>query len=177
MISIFDLILIIIWAGFVFYGLFFGFIRMIGSFIGMIIGIFLASRFFIEFYNYFHYLFGAYEGLGKILSFLILYAIISKLVSFGFVFVEKIFNILTIIPFLKSFNKLGGAILGFFLGGIIIGLILYLGSKYLVLESLLGTSLSNSQITPILMYFAKLVQPLLPEALRAMKSLIQYGNN
>lgn len=170
--SIFDTILLISWAGFVFYGLFFGFIRMIGSFIGMIVGIFLASRFYTDFYNSFDYLFGSYEGLGKIASFLLLYGIISKLVSFGFAIVEKVFNLLTIIPFLKSFNKLGGAILGFFLGGIILGLVLYLGSKYFILDSLLGASLVNSHITPVLLYFAKLVQPLLPEAVKAMKSLI-----
>jgi uncharacterized membrane protein required for colicin V production len=170
--SIFDTILLIVWAGFVFYGLFFGFIRLIGSFIGMIFGIFLASRFYVDFYNFFDYLFGSYEGLGKIVSFILLYGIISKLVSFGFTIVEKIFNLFTIIPFLKSFNKLGGAILGFFLGGIILGLVLYLGTKHFVLESLLGASLVNSQVTSILLFFAKLVEPLLPEALRVMKSLI-----
>ncbi|MDA3840027.1 MAG: CvpA family protein [Patescibacteria group bacterium] len=170
--SIFDTILLISWAGFVFYGLFFGFIRMIGNFIGMIVGIFLASRFYVDFYESFDFLFGSYEGLGKIASFIILYGLISKLVSFGFAVAEKIFNLLTIIPFLKSFNKLGGAILGFFLGGVILGLVLYLGSKYFIIDSLLGASLVNSQITPILLFFAKLVEPLLPEALKVMKSLI-----
>ena len=170
--SIFDTILLISWAGFIFYGLFFGFIRLIGNFIGMIVGIFLASRFYVDFYNSFDYLFGQYAALGKIASFLLLYGIISKLVSFGFAVFEKIFNLLSIIPFLKSFNKLGGAILGFFLGGIILGLILYLGSKHFILESLLGSSLANSQVTPILLFFAKLIEPLLPETLRIMKSLI-----
>jgi len=155
--SIFDTILLISWAGFVFYGLFFGFIRMIGNFVGMIVGVFLASRFYLDFYDSFSYLFGSYEGLGKIASFLLLYGVISKIVSFGFSVVEKIFNLLTIIPFLKSFNKLGGAILGFFLGGIILGLVLYLGSKYFIFDSLLGTSLVNSHVTPVLLYFAKLV--------------------
>ncbi len=138
----------------------------------MIVGIFLASRFYVDFYESFDYLFGQYEGLGKIASFLLLYGVISKLVSFGFAIIEKIFNLLTIIPFLKSFNKLGGAILGFFLGGIILGLLLYLGSKHFILDSLLGASLVNSQITPILLFFAKLVSPLLPEAVKMMKSLI-----
>jgi len=170
--SIFDTILLIAWAGFVFYGLFFGLIRLIGNFIGMIIGVFLASRFYIDFYNSFSGLFGSYAGLGKISSFLILYGAISKLVSFGFAILEKIFNLLTIIPFLKSFNRLGGAILGFLLGGIVLGLLLYLGTKHFILNSLLGASLVDSKITPILLYFAKLVEPLLPEAIKAMKSLI-----
>jgi len=170
--SIFDTILLIAWAGFVFYGFFYGFIRMIGNFIGMIVGIFLASRFYVEFYNSFDFLFGHYEALGKVSSFVFLVGVISKLVSFGFAIIEKIFNILSIIPFLKSFNKLGGAILGFFLGGIILGLILYLGSKYFIIDSLLGTSLINSQITPTLLFFAKIIQPLLPEAVKAMKSLM-----
>ncbi|PLX21017.1 hypothetical protein C0584_04505 [Candidatus Parcubacteria bacterium] len=170
--SIFDTILLISWAGFVFYGLFFGFIRMIGNFIGLIVGVFLASRLYLQFYESFDYLFGSYEGLGKIISFIFLFGIISKLVSFGFAIVEKIFNLLTIIPFLKSFNKLGGAILGFFIGGVVIGLILYLGTKHFIIESLLGSALANSQIAPIMIFFAKLVMPLLPEAVKMMKSLI-----
>jgi len=170
--SIFDTILLISWAGFVFYGLFFGFIRLIGNFVGLIVGVFLASRFYIDFYESFSYLFGGYAGLGKIASFLLLFGIISKLVSFGFAILEKVFNLLTIIPFLKSFNKLGGAILGLCLGAIIIGLLLYLGSKYFLIDSLFGSSIATSKIAPILLYFAKIVEPLLPEAMRTMKSLI-----
>lgn len=170
--SIFDTILLISWAGFIFYGLFFGFIRLIGNFIGMIVGVFLASRFYLELYESFDYLFGGYEGMGKIACFIFLFGIISKLVSFGFALFEKVFNLIAIIPFLKSFNKLGGAIAGFLLGGVIIGLVLYLGTKHFILGSLLGSSLASSQITPILLLFAKLIEPLLPEAIRLMKSLV-----
>lgn len=170
--SIFDTILLLAWSGFVFYGLFFGFIRLIGNFVGMIVGVFLASRFYLEFYESFNYLFGSNVAVGKVLSFLILYGIISKLVGIGITIIEKIFNILTIIPFLKSFNRIGGVILGFFLGGIIIGLTLYLSSKHFLTDSLFASYLADSKLSPILMYFSNLVKPLLPEVVKAMKSLI-----
>ncbi len=170
--SIFDTILLLIWAGFFFYGLFFGLIRLVGNFVGMIAGVFIASRLYLDFYESFDYLFGGNIALGKVISFLLLYGIISKLVSVGFAIIEKIFNILTIIPFLKSFNKLGGAILGIFLGGIIIGLTLYLSSKHFLTDSLFASLLSDSKLSPILLYFSSLVEPLLPEVVKAMKSLI-----
>lgn len=145
---------------------------MLANFVGLVVGVFVASRFYNELYNSFDYLFGAYESLGKIVSFVVLFSIISKLTSFGFMVFEKIFNLLSIIPFLKTFNKLGGAILGFFLGGIIIGLLLYLGGRHFVIDSLLGGFIAQSDLAPLLLYFAKIVSPLLPEALKAMKSLI-----
>ena len=49
---IFDAILLIILAGFVFYGLFFGLIKTLGSLAGVIVGAFIASHFYLSVFNF-----------------------------------------------------------------------------------------------------------------------------
>jgi uncharacterized membrane protein required for colicin V production len=170
--AIFDVVLLLVWSGFVFYGLFFGFIRMVGNFVGLLVGAYFASHLYLSVFEIVGEIFNGYDAPGKIAIFLFLFGIFSKLTSIGVVIVEKIFNIIAIIPFLKTFNRLLGAILGLLVGGLTIGLILYLSSKYFILESLVGNLLATSQIAPALIIFGKILSPLLPETIKAMKSLV-----
>lgn len=170
--SIFDVILLIILSGFVFYGLFFGLIRTLGTFAGVIVGAFLASRFYLPVSEWAEGIFFGYNNLGKVLVFIILFSLINRLVCFGFYLLDKAFHIISIIPFLKTFNRLGGAVLGFLTGSLFLGLIIYVASRYSIIESLFGEWLVNSQVAPFLMKSANLLLPLLPEMLKKLQSLI-----
>ena len=172
MISIFDVILLIALAGFVFYGLFFGLIRTIGTFLGVIIGAYLASRLYLPVAGWVDHFFFGYDNLGKVLVFIILFSFINKLVCLGFYFLDKIFHIISIIPFLKTFNRLGGALLGFATGSLTLGLILYVASRYSFIEHWFGEWLVSSQVTPFLIKVASILIPLLPEVLKKLQSLI-----
>lgn len=172
MVPFVDVILIIIIAGFVFYGLFFGLIRMFGACIGIIAATVLASRFYLFIFDYIEpFLFGR-DNLGKVLSFFILFSLISKLVSLVFYFFDKAFSFLTIIPFLKSLNKIGGALFGFLAGSLSVGLLLFVSSKYAIIDNWFGTWLAGSKVAPLILDFAKILLPLLPEALRSLKGII-----
>lgn len=170
--SIFDTILIVLLAGFVFYGLFFGLIRTLGAFVGIFIGAWLASRYYLIIFAWVEGLFFGYNNLGKVLVFIILFVLINRLVGFAFYFIDRAFRLLSIIPFLKTFNRLGGAILGFLTGGLFIGLILYVVSRYTFIEHWLGQWLVDSQIAPIFLKFTKILLPLLPEMLKRLQALI-----
>ena len=169
---IFDTILIIALAGFVFYGLFFGLIRTFGVFAGIFIGAWLASRFYLEVFEWIGGVFFGYDNLGKVLIFIILFTLINRLVGFGFYFLDRAFRLLSIIPFLKTFNRLGGAVLGFATGGLFIGLILYVASRYAFIEHWFGKWLVDSQVAPALVKFTNILLPFLPEVLKKLKSLI-----
>ena len=93
MLSIFDVILTVILSGFVFYGLFFGFIRVVGGIAGVIIGAVLASRFYLFIYQYVQHFFGGYDNLGHIVTFIFTFFLIRKLVILAFAILDKIFNI------------------------------------------------------------------------------------
>lgn len=172
MVPLIDVVLLLIIAGFVFYGLFFGLIRMIGSFVGLVVGAIFASRFYLLVYEFVNPVFFGYENLGKVMTFIILFSILSKLVGFGFYLLEKVFNIIAIIPFLKTFNRLGGAIFGFLVGSLSVGLVLYVSSKYAIITTFFGKWLVMSKLAPLLIFFAKVLLPLLPEVLKKIQGLI-----
>ncbi|RMD59358.1 CvpA family protein [Candidatus Parcubacteria bacterium] len=169
--SIFDTVILIIWAGFVFYGFFFGLIRYIGLFFGVIIGIFVASRTYLSAYEYLKPIFLGWDSAGQVISFIIVFGIVNNLVLLGFVIIDKIFKILTIIPFLKTINRVGGAILGCLVGGMALGAVFYIASKHFLFNTLFGGWLVDSRLTPILLWFGELLEPLYPQAIKAMQGL------
>jgi len=172
MISIIDAILLILLSGFVFYGLFFGLIRTFGVFVGVVVGAILASRFYLLAADIIEPIFFGYENLGKVITFLVLFSLINRLVGLGFYLLEKAFNIISIIPFLKTINRLGGAVLGFLTGGLAIGLILFVISRYALLGHWLGKWLIHSKLAPMFLKFNDMLLPLLPEVLKKLQSLI-----
>lgn len=172
MLPIIDVILLILLFGFVFYGLFFGLIRTVGAFVGVVAGAILASRFYLGVATLIEPVFFGYNNLGKILTFLILFTLINRIVGFGFYLIEKIFNLISIIPFLKTINRLGGAVLGFITGALTLGLALFVISRYTILESLLGRWLVDSKLAPMFLKFNDLLLPLLPELLKKLQAII-----
>ncbi len=170
--TIFDAILLIIWAGFVFYGFFYGLIRYIGLFFGVIIGIFVAIRTYTLLFDYIELIFIGFTGVGHVVSFIIVFGLVNNVVLFGFIVLDKIFKLVSIIPFLKTFNRLGGALLGLFLGASVLGVILYVSSRHFIVGQLFGDVIYNSQIAPILIKFSAIYTPLFPEAIEMMRTII-----
>lgn len=170
--SIFDVVLLISLAGFVFYGIFFGLIRTFGTFAGVLVGAFLASRFYLPISDWLNSFFFGYGNLGKVVVFILLFSLFNRLTGFAFYLLDRAFNIISIIPFLKTFNRLGGAILGFITGSLILGLILYVASKYAIVGYWFGDNLVNSKVAPFLLKVANFLLPLLPEVLKKIQSLI-----
>jgi len=170
--TILDIILLFILAGFVFYGLFFGLIKTVGSLVGVVLGAWAAAQFYLPFFDFIQELFFGLDNLGKVLCFLILFTVINRLVTFGFAILDKTFHILSILPFLKTINRLGGAVLGFIEGGLVLGLILYIVSKYTFVGTFFGDVLVESELAPFLINFIKILMPLFPEVLKEIKSVI-----
>jgi len=169
---ILDVILLIFLAGFVFYGLFFGLIKTTGALAGVVVGAWLASRWYLFVFEWAQDLCFGHNNLGKVLTFVILFIIINRLVGFIFVILDRTFHLIAIIPFLKTINRLAGTALGFVLGGLSLGLILYVASRYTIIDSLLGRWMVDSRVAPFLIKFVNVLKPLLPEMLKKLQSLI-----
>lgn len=172
MVSMIDIILIIILAGFTFYGLFLGLIRTIGSLAGFLVALWVASHFYLNLYAWAHSVFLNHQIVGKIISFMIIFVSVRFLVVYGFSLINKTFNLLAIIPFMKLFNRLGGAILGFLEGSLIIGVVLIIGTNYYILENLTLKIIANSKIAPLILKIAKIIMPLIPELLNKAKGIV-----
>lgn len=169
--TLFDLVLILILGGFVAYGLWFGLIHTLGVLIGTIAGAFLSARWYDEVAAWLGFLFGGHQNAAKVVCFLFLFVIINRLIGLLFWVVDKIFSILTIIPFLKTINRLLGAAFGFIEGVLVLGLTLYVASRF-PLSDWFSTDLASSKVAHYLVTIASILKPFLPEILKQIKSII-----
>lgn len=170
--SILDLVLIAILVVFVFSGLRKGLIRSLGHIVSIIFGAYIASHYYLNFYQWGAHWVNNQQTLGKVLAFIILFITATQLIRFGFYLIEKAFNLLAIIPGSKYINNLLGGILGLLEGALFLGLIIYVASRYAAIDGSFGDKLASSLVAPWLMKTTDLILPVLPEALKALQSLI-----
>lgn len=170
--SYFDIGLLVILAGFIGNGLHKGLIRLLGQVVGLIIASYVSSHFYLTFYQWGKDMVNWGEGTEKFLSFLILFILVSSLIGGVFILIEKIFNLISIIPFTKLINRLLGGVLGLLEGSLSLGLILFVAARYAWIGGLMGDQLISSKVAPWLIKVANIIMPFLPEALKALKSVI-----
>lgn len=163
--SILDLILLLILFIFIAFGFITGLIQVIGALLGVVAGAWLAGAYFEPVGSWLTpFLFGN-AGLARIVGFIIVFTIVNRAVGLGFYFLNKIFNLISIIPFTKSLNRILGALLGFLEGTLATGLILSFVVGHPLSEWFTGV-IYQSTLAIWLMAMASFLTPLLPEALR-----------
>ncbi len=170
--SIFDISLLVILAGFTFNGLFKGLIRLLGHIVSLIVGAYIASHYYLLVFEWGQDLAKGHDNIGKVVAFIILFIVVTRLVNLLFVVIEKIFKFIAFIPFTKYINNLLGAVLGFIEGSLFLGLILYVISRYTIIGNFFGDQLASSQVAPFLLKFTNIILPLLPDTLKALQSII-----
>lgn len=169
---IIDITLIVFLSGFVFYGIYAGLVKMLGYLFGLIAGTWAASHYYAQAYSYTNWLFFNHQALGNIICFLVIFALVSKLVQMLFMLLDRVVHILSIIPFLGAINRLLGGVFGLIEGIFVLGLILFIASKYVIINSMLGNVLSASQFAPELLKATKVLSPLFPDTLKMLQSII-----
>jgi len=171
LISITDMVLLLVIAGFAFTGFWFGLIHMAGSFIGIVIAAVVSGKYFEFVAEKLAFLFGGNENLGRVITFILIFVLVTRLVGVVFWLINKLFNLLSIIPFLKTFNRLGGAILGLVEGIVLTSLALFLLVRY-PLGQTVTNGLANSRVVEYLLDIANTVAPLLPDVVEQAKTVI-----
>ena len=166
--TIFDLSLLIIIVGFAVNGLFRGLIKMVGAIVALVLGIFFASRLYIPFYEWGSNYVSGQENILKIISFVIVLLVISKLIELFFKFLEKVFKIAAFIPGSRLINNILGAVFGILLGSLLLGTIIYFMTQYLDIGGTISELIASSKIALILLEINKIILPLLPESLKSI---------
>ncbi len=170
--TFFDLILIIILFFFVASGIRFGLIVTFGSLLGTVIGVLVAGNYFEQLANVMKGLFLGNINLAKVVAFIILFVVVSRLVGFIFWIINKFFKVFTALPFLSSINRLAGGLLGFFEGAVILGVILVIVAKF-PFASFILPAIEASKVAQWLIGYGKILVPFLPEAIRAINTNIK----
>jgi len=143
-----------------------GFLESLGSIVGIIAAAIIASRFYPSAAGWF-----GGSNLANIIAFIVLFGLAIKVVSLLFWIFGKIFRIITILPFISSFDRLLGFILGFVEGIFILAIILNFVLKY-PLNDWMIWQMSISSAARVLLTIGGVFLPLFPEALKAIKSFM-----
>lgn len=138
-------------------GFFFGFIKMAGSIISVILSLMVAGLFYnILALKFLPYLFNN-ENFAKIVAFILIYAICSFVLNLIIKLVDKIFKL----PVLRGFNRLAGLLIGLAEGIIFISLILYLIDKFSWLEQI-SQFIHSSELSEILILIGRYLALAIP---------------
>ncbi|MBI3120050.1 MAG: CvpA family protein [Candidatus Kerfeldbacteria bacterium] len=134
-----------------------GLIYAVGGILGFIVATFLASRW--------------YEGLGEtfggsiaseIISFIVLYVLISGVIMWGVGLINSTFNLIAIIPGMKLLNRLLGTVVGVLEGALFIGIVV------LAVRHITGNTdfVADSEVVQWCVKIARLLVPLLPAEMK-----------
>ncbi len=162
-----DIILIAIVGLFVLFGLFFGLVHTLGSLIGTILGIVVTTRLIDPAFEKLGFLFGD-GGLGKVILFIIIFLLISRLVGLLFWVIERVLGVFAMIPFASSINRLLGGVFGFVEGVLVVGVVLFFALQYLP-DTAVKAALEQSSVADYLIATMAAIQVLFPEAVRIVK--------
>ena len=166
-----DVILIVIVLIFALVGFASGLVQAVGTIIGMFVGVWVAGHYFAPFGSWLAPIILGHTLIAKIIAFIILFIVVSRLIGFVFYLIDKAFKIISIIPFLKSINKLGGMVLGLVEGALVVGLIVYVIAKLAPDWQWVRNDLNSSQVAHWLVMAAKVLTNLLPQAFDKIKSI------
>ena len=174
--SLFDVILFIIIGGFGLFGIWFGLLHTLGSLLGTVLGVYLASRYYEPVAHWLVETTGWGENLANVIIFAIAFIIITRLVGLAFWFLNKFFKIITALPFISSLNRLLGLVFGILEGLITVGFIIYFLERFPISERI-SEALANSSIAPHALNVIDIMLPLLPEGLRLIRSGVDFIEN
>lgn len=155
MVSFFDLILILILFAFGLFGFWFGLIHAVGSLLGTVVGAIVASR---------YYTLWGESNTTRVIAFIVIYSIASRITGFLFVALEKVLKIASFIPGISVINRIAGGVLGLAEGMIAVGAALYFIQKFPI--GPLAGLIASSQLAGFLIWVGGIVVPLFPEVLR-----------
>lgn len=143
-----------------------GFLESLGSIVGIIAAAIIASRFYPHVAGWF-----GGTNLSNIIAFIVIFGVAIKVVSLLFWVMGKIFRIITVLPFISSFDRLLGFVLGLVEGIFILAIILNFALKYPLNEWMIW-QMSISSVARVLLTIGGVFLPLFPEALKAIKSFM-----
>jgi len=172
--TIFDLAIIVILFLFVATGYRLGFIHTFGALIGTVAGVLVASHYYLEVSTRLIKFFLGDQTTAKIVSFLVIFVVTNRLIGLVFWIIDRMFKILHFIPFLGLINHIGGAVLGLAEGVIVLGVTLYFAGKVAGSVTWFSDAMKQSGLARELVRYSKLLIPLLPDAVRQIKSSVPF---
>ena len=158
-----DIVIIVVIAIFTLFGLRAGIIKAVLSLAGLIVGVILAGRYYAPFSEQLSFI--PHDSAAKITAFIIILVVVMIIARV----LASLLGKLTSLVLLGWLNRLGGAILGFFLGSFLCGALLATWIKYLGI----ATPITDSGLAPTLLDRLPMVLALLPDEFDSVRSFFK----
>jgi len=166
--NILDIILIVILFLFFWMGFWRGLVKTLGGFVGAIVGIFIAGVFYSDLSAFIIKYISISEKVLNVIAFILIVIITAWIVDF---ILKRIFAFVSIVPFVKTINRIAGGAFGLLQGVLILGFAIYIYSKFSFWEAL-DVQIIDSQVAPALVFLIKFAISLLPSAIKEIEGLI-----
>ena len=169
--NIVDLVILVALGAFVLAGFWLGLIHMLGAIVGLFVGIYLAGHYYGWLAGLAAPFLGGNLNLARLLAFIFIFVLVTRLFGLVLYLIDKVFKFVAIIPFLKTFNRLLGAVFGLLEGTLALGIALYFAGKFPV-GAAFELLLRGSQLARPLNLIGALLSPLLPQAVTMLQSVL-----
>ena len=169
--TILDLVLVFLIFLAVAFGFITGLIQAVGGFIGLALGAWAAGRFYDGVGVWLTPVFLGNSITAHIVAFILIFTVVNRLVGLVFWLVGKIFNLVSIIPFTKTINRLLGALFGLAEGVLGLGLSLYFINQ-VAFASWFHDVITVSKVAQWLIWASGILVPLLPEIVRRVQTVL-----
>lgn len=137
---------------------------MFGAVIGTIVGVIVGGLFYNSLALYIEFVFLGNINLARVICFAIIFLLIDRLIGFIFSLIAKNSNLITKLPFIKTINRLGGAVFGLIEANIWLGIILFVLTKYSICPTFDQLLVTSKLVNPLISFVSFLI-PLLPQEL------------
>ena len=158
-----DIVIIVLIAVPTIIGLKIGIIKAVLTVVGVVVGIILAGRFSESLGGALTFI--SDPGWARVAAFAIILVVVMIAASVAATFIKKVISAVL----LGWVNRLGGAVLGFIMGGIFCGAILSMWVNYLGI----GASVADSALANVLLDSFPVVLALLPAEFDSVRSFFQ----
>lgn len=169
---ILDIILIVFLGIFVVYGFYLGLVRMILGLISAILSIIIALNIYLYLSNILSFLNFIPDAWIKIVSFIIILSVINYFLNIVFKIIGKVLHLISSLPVISFVNRSLGGFLGLIQGLLVLGVVIYVTSRYAFASDFLTALMVDSDLAPILVKGVNWVTPLVPNTLRILESVI-----
>lgn len=162
--TILDIVVVLILAVFFFKGFSLGLVRAVGTFIGLVVGLWLAGRYYQTMGDWLVG-WGLPEAFSAAAGYIAAFIAAVWAVSLLVWMADRVFRFLAIIPGMKLANNVLGGVLLLIVGTIIVGVVLYVAGKFSAPGSSTKQALEKARVAPLVTAAAWVAAPLIPTAI------------
>ncbi len=170
--NVVDIVLLVVLASFILSGFWFGIIHMVGSLVGLLVGAWAAGHYYDVLAQWGAPWINGNVNLARVIAFFVIFIVVNHLFGIIVSIAEKIFKIIAVIPFLKTFNRLLGAAFGLIEGTLVLGLAVFFASRF-PFTAAFEAALRGSELAKALYNVGLILSPLLPQTVRVIQSVLR----